>query len=413
MREYKYQVRVVESSLRDCVLKEMRRIGSDATGIALMKRKARTFAILLKDLSRIQCNLLKQHALSAGGDLAVTREVASEEALRSDGLVIGTEKQLHLFLERLSLQRFDLPRIAEEIRDVLERYDRDSFTLRIGKRAIEFGAAPVLMGVLNVTPDSFYNGGRYLDMERAKAQVHELTSAGAALLDIGGQSTRPGSEEVPLDEELRRVIPAIEAAREITPLPISVDTYRSAVAQEALDTGADLVNDISALRADHGMAALVAKRDVPIIIMHMRGTPRTMQENPTYEDLISEITAYLREGIRKAQSAGIREEQIVIDPGIGFGKTLEHNLEILNRLSEFRSIGRPILIGPSRKSFIGKVLGREPEGRLFGTAAAVAACVAGGAKIVRVHDVREMMDVANVMAAILQVKAAPVEVLHE
>lgn len=257
------------------------------------------------------------------------------------------------------------------------------------------------MGILNITPDSFSDGGLFFDKSTAIKRAIQLVEEGADIIDIGGESTRPGSEPLPLEEELRRTIPVIEAlAKEIT-IPISIDTYKSKVAKSALDAGASLVNDISGLRFDPDMPVVISEYKVPVVIMHIKGTPKDMQKNPVYEALIPEIMDYLREGIRRATESGIPEDMIIIDPGIGFGKTFEHNLEIIHKLHEFAFLEKPILIGPSRKAFIGKILGDlPPEERLEGTAAAISISIMNGANIVRVHDVKEMAKVAKVTDAI-------------
>jgi dihydropteroate synthase len=255
------------------------------------------------------------------------------------------------------------------------------------------------MGVLNVTPDSFSDGGRYFPSARAFERGLELASEGADIIDIGGQSTRPGSEPVSLQEEIRRTVPVIETLSARTGVSISIDTYRAEVAQRALVAGASMVNDISGLRFDPEMARVVAENNVPVVIMHIKGTPRDMQLSPAYEALIPEIMDYLREGIRTAEASGI--DKIIIDPGIGFGKTFDHNLEIIGNLREFTFLERPLLVGPSRKAFLGRILDdAPPDERLEGTAAAVTACVLGGANIVRVHDVKEMRRVVKVADAI-------------
>jgi len=266
---------------------------------------------------------------------------------------------------------------------------------------LDFPLKTHIMGILNVTPDSFSDGGQYFDKSAAVKRAIRMVEDGADIVDIGGQSTRPGSEPVTVDEELRRTIPVIEAISSEIKVPISIDTYRAEVARAALDAGASVVNDISGLRFDPGMAPLVAERRVPVILMHIKGTPSDMQKDPSYEALIPEIIDYLRESMAIAERAGVAREMIVVDPGIGFGKTFEHNLEIIHRLDEFTGLERPILVGPSRKAFIGAILGGAPASeRTFGTAAAVTASILNGANIVRVHDVAEMAQVVRVADAI-------------
>jgi len=256
------------------------------------------------------------------------------------------------------------------------------------------------MGVLNVTPDSFSDGGRFLQPLNAVQHGLALIRDGADILDVGGESTRPGAEEVSTATELRRVIPVIEGIARAADTPISIDTTKAEVAREALAAGASIVNDITGLHADASLARVAADFSAPIVAMHIKGTPRTMQEHPSYADLIGEITDYLRQSIAIAQANGVPAEQVIVDPGIGFGKSVGHNLEIMARLGELRSLGRPILVGTSRKSTIGKVTGKPAGERVFGTAATVAICVANGASIVRVHDVAEMVDVVKMADAI-------------
>ncbi|MBO8142062.1 MAG: dihydropteroate synthase [Firmicutes bacterium] len=269
-----------------------------------------------------------------------------------------------------------------------------------GPRVLPLGRRTAVMGILNVTPDSFSDGGRYMTPDAAVRRAREMVEQGADVIDVGGESTRPGAEPVPLDVELERVIPAVERIASEFAVPVSVDTCKAKVAERALGAGAHLINDISALRFDPGMARVVAERNVPVVLMHMRGTPRDMQVNPVYGSVVEEVLDFLDESIGKALSAGIGRDRILVDPGIGFGKTLDHNLEILRTLDALELLGCPILLGPSRKSFIGHILGLPPDRRVEGTAAAVALGIAAGASVVRVHDVAEMVRVARVADAI-------------
>jgi dihydropteroate synthase len=256
------------------------------------------------------------------------------------------------------------------------------------------------MGVVNVTPDSFSDGGLYLDPGAAVRHGVELVEAGAAILDVGGESTRPGADEVPADEELRRVIPVIKGLAGVD-AEISVDTSKAAVAEAALDAGAEIVNDVTALRGDAAMAALCSERGATVILMHMAGSPRTMQEHPSYDDVVAEVKAFLAERLQAALAAGIAEQRIWLDPGIGFGKTAEHNLELLRRLSELTELGRPLVVGTSRKSFIGRLDGSGANERLGGTIASSILAAIEGAKVLRVHDVSEVGQALTVAGAIL------------
>ncbi len=271
--------------------------------------------------------------------------------------------------------------------------------------SFDFSKRTYIMAILNVTPDSFADGGLYFDKSAAIERAYQIVEEGADIIDIGGESTRPGSEPISIKEELIRTIPLIEAISKKIKVPISIDTYKSEVAKVALDAGASMVNDISGLRFDPKMTDVVSEYKVPVVIMHIKGKPQDMQQNPVYEALIPEIIDYFRVGMKTAISAGVSEDKIIIDPGIGFGKTFDHNLEIINNLYEFTLLEKPILIGPSRKAFIGKILGDVPATeRLEGTAAAVAISIVHGANIIRVHDVKEMLKVAKVADAVKREK---------
>lgn len=269
---------------------------------------------------------------------------------------------------------------------------------------MELGRRTAVMAVINVTPDSFLPGSRRLDAGEAVETGLAMVDAGADIIDIGGESTRPGAHPVPVAEELRRVGPVIAGLRRHTDAWISVDTRRPAVAREALDLGADIVNDVSGLQGGPAIARQVARAEAGLVLMHMKGTPRTMQRHPTYEDVISEITEFLKGAIERAENAGVCTDSLVVDPGIGFGKTSEHNLQILNRIGLLGSLGKPVLVGTSRKSFIGNILDLPPESRMMGTAATVAAAILRGAHLVRVHDAAEMVQVARVADAICNEK---------
>jgi dihydropteroate synthase len=278
--------------------------------------------------------------------------------------------------------------------------------LRIGARLFE-GPGPFLMGIVNATPDSFSDGGRFLSAEDAVAQALRLAEEGADLVDVGGESTRPGAAPVPAAEEIRRVVPVVERLRaQRFPLPISVDTAKGAVARAALAAGADLVNDVTGL-GDPDLARAVADAGVPLVLMHMRGTPADMRSRAVYGDVVADVARELREALARAAAAGIAPERTILDPGIGFAKTTEQSVELLSRVGELRSLGRPLLVGPSRKSFIGAITGAPIGERLPGTLAAVAALVLAGVEIVRVHDVAAVRQAARVAAALRDARHEP------
>ncbi len=286
-----------------------------------------------------------------------------------------------------------------------------TYNISCGGHTLSFGVRTCIMGILNVTPDSFSDGGRFFTTDAAVAHGEKLVEDGADIIDVGGESTRPFSDAVSAEEEVRRVVPVIEKLSKHIPVPISIDTTKAAVARQAIEAGASIINDIGALRIDNNMAAVAAKYGVPLVLMHMKGNPKTMQVAPVYDDLIDEVKKFLENGINMAEKNGISRSKIIIDPGIGFGKTVEHNLLLINHLHEFTSLDAPILIGPSRKSFIRNILFDKPAKDIktdipameTGTQAAVAAAVLHGAHIVRVHDVAGTYKTLKIVDAIKNV----------
>jgi dihydropteroate synthase len=279
--------------------------------------------------------------------------------------------------------------------------EADTFILRLGKKELKLRERTHLMGILNVTPDSFSDGGCFMEPDRALAHAQKMTEEGADIIDVGGESTRPGSLPVSPEEELRRILPVISRITKALPIPISIDTTKAVVAREALEAGAELINDVSALRFDPDMLATAVHYGVPVILMHMRGTTKTMQANVDYDDLMMEIAEFLKERIEVAESAGVEPHRIIIDPGIGFGKPVcEGNLSVLKHLGRVACLNKPILVGPSRKAFIGKILGKEASQRDEGTATACAIAIYNGAHIVRTHNVGKIKEVARMADAI-------------
>jgi dihydropteroate synthase len=286
------------------------------------------------------------------------------------------------------------------------------YRLKLASRTLVLGKRTLVMGVLNVTPDSFSDGGKFLEPERAIEHALAMESAEADLLDIGGESTRPGSPETPASEELDRILPVLEALRGRLKIPISVDTRRASVAELALRAGAELLNDVSGLKNDPEIAEVAARRRVPLILMHMRGEPRTMQVGPFARDVMKDVMQGLRRSVAVAREAGVAKSQIILDPGIGFGKSFAQNYELFQKLPQLAELGYPLLVGTSRKGFLGATLARDgkpapPEERIWGTAATVTASILNGAHIVRVHDVAEMVQVARVADCLLNPKQRP------
>lgn len=269
---------------------------------------------------------------------------------------------------------------------------------------LDFSAGCLVMGILNVTPDSFSDGGKFFECDKAIEQGLKMVSQGAAIIDVGPESTRPGAEPVSANEQIKRAVPVIKALAEKINIPVSIDTTNYEVARAALDAGASMINDITAL-ADERMAQLAAEREVLVVLMHIQGTPRTMQIEPKYKNVVAEVLSFLLERAKRAEEFGIPKERIFIDPGIGFGKTVEHNLKLLANIDKFVDTGYRVLVGPSRKGFIGKLTGKEnPAERIFGSAAAVALCASAGVSIIRVHDVAEMLELVKIANAIKGIK---------
>jgi dihydropteroate synthase len=282
----------------------------------------------------------------------------------------------------------------------LQSLPADDYVIKTRHGTLDLGGRTLLMGIINVTPDSFYDGGKRFDASKAIADGLALIEAGADIVDVGGESTRPGAPPVSAEEELRRVLPVVQGLRRMAKVPISIDTYKAPVARAALAEGADIVNDISALRFDLGMGAVAATEKVPVVLMHMQGAPQTMQAEPRYRDVLREVQDFLAARAAFALSVGVERDHIILDPGIGFGKTLDHNLSLLRGLPSLASLGYPLLVGASRKAFIGKILDVKPDERLEGSLAAAVAAVFGGAHIIRAHDVKETWRALRVADAI-------------
>jgi dihydropteroate synthase len=382
--------------------RELAAINIDPFGIRNMGPKMLHRLILIERIGSGEATILKKELLSLGGDAAVAGTKTDRVHSETSVILMGTHKQLRSLGTSLLKQTFGLPSLASDILRLLDREAASANFWQIGGRSIDISRRACIMGILNVTPDSFSDGNRFLTAEKAVERALEMEEEGADVIDIGGESTRPYARSVGPDEELRRVMPVLNGLAGKLKIPVSIDTFKSAVAKEALNAGAEIVNDISALTFDDRMAEVVSSTRAGLVLMHTRGRPADMQKDTVYPSIISEVTDSLRKSLALAEEAGIEEERIVVDPGIGFGKSAEGNLEILRRLSEFSALGRPIMVGTSRKSFIGAVLGRSVAERIFGTAATVAVALANGATIFRVHDVREMRDTVDMAMALMK-----------
>jgi len=399
------KVRVVEANERE-LNQLLLKLGNTARGSQILSSKGKVYLFEIDGIDTRGANILKQDAISVGADCAVPRRASSFEKGRWKVLLMATKRELSKLSEKLKEQPFGLKELPSLLRESLENYERDEFKIEYRGKEL-FLKRPVVMGILNATPDSFSDGGEHLGVDKALKRAEEMLSEGAQIIDIGGESTRPGAPRVEEEEEIKRVIPIIREIRKRLgdSFFISVDTYKARVAELALKEGADIVNDISGLSFDKRMAEVVADFSCPVVIMHIKGTPQTMQINPSYEDVIGEIYSYFEERMEFALKSGIEREKIILDPGIGFGKRVEDNLCILKRLSEFKSLGRPILVGASRKSFIGKLLGiEEPKERLAGSLAAAAKAALSGAKIIRAHDVKETEELLSLLWHIEEAK---------
>ncbi len=381
--------------------RELQRAAVDGYGITEMLPKMRTLSVHLPQLECRQANILKQEMLSLGGDAAVARGTVACAIDKTDCILIGTHKQLTRLCRKLIAQPFGLTALAGVLETLLTQAARVPSAWQTSRRTLSL-QRPLIMGILNITPDSFSDGGRTLDPSEAFDRALQMEAEGADIIDIGGESTRPGAALIPVEEELARIIPVIRRLSAALNCAISVDTWKSAVAEKALEAGAEIINDISGLNFDPEMPGLASASGAGVVLMHSRGRPDKMQQNTAYDDLMLEVISSLRTSIELASEAGVSDKCIAVDPGIGFGKDAKGNLELLRRLSELSCFGLPILTGPSRKSFIGTTLNRShTEDRICGTAAAVALSVEHGASILRVHDVKMMRDVADMTHAIM------------
>lgn len=377
-------------------------LGVDPYGIRIMLPKGTVLRISVGPVSFPAATILKQEMLSLGGDCALPRNVVTGAVRRTGCILIGSQAHFSRLAEKLAQQPFGLAAIARQLTETISNYRETEYPFSAcGKRFI-IGRRPLIMGIINASPDSFSGDG--IDpcrgAETLAAAALAMEAHGADIIDIGGESSRPGSKSVPAREELRRIIPAIKLITRKCGLPVSVDTSKPEVARQALDNGAVIVNDITGLR-DKAMSRICASRKCGIVIMHMRGTPRTMAGKNRYGSLMGDLLSFFRESIHSALESGIDARQVIIDPGIGFAKDAGQNLEILKNLREFKTIGRPLLVGTSRKSFIGTIIDRPPGERLPGTIATCVMAAANGADILRVHDVTEVAQAVKTACKII------------
>jgi dihydropteroate synthase len=393
-------VRLLSIANQSDLDQELARVGADPLSWPIFRAKSAVIAVKLDGLSTATANILKQTVLACGGDCAVNRAIVSGRVRQTDAVLFATRRQLRVLMDRLVSQPECVARLVPELVELSGRLLMPARTIKLGRKTLDLGARTYVMGILNVTPDSFSDGGRFLEPSAALDHAVTMAEEGADFIDVGAESTRPGSKPVPAKDQLARLVPVLRAVKKRVKVPVSIDTTSAAVAKTALDGGADIVNDISALSGDRRMAAVVARAGVPCILMHMKGRPRTMQEDPEYSDLMAEVTGFLAAALERGEAAGIERTQMLVDPGIGFGKTVAHNLEILRRLAELESLGVPIVVGPSRKRFIGAVSDSPPGERLEGTIAACVLAAANGANVLRVHDVKPVVKALKLADAV-------------
>ncbi len=378
--------------------RELALIGADEPGVKVMSPKAVHRVIKVENVSARAAIILKQEMLSKGGEAAVSRGLGNLSVDNTDVLLMGTVKQFYRVISKLRGQPFGLAKLAETLCQTLQNLDGKPVVRDLDCRGyrLPMGQRTLIMGILNVTPDSFSDGGKFFDFDIAIRHANEMVELGADIIDIGGESTRPTSAPVPLEEELERVMPVLERLVKEINVPISVDTYKAEVARQALEAGAHIINDVWGLRADPEMAGVVARYDnVPLILMHN-------QKGNAYNSMMDDILGFLKESADMAVAAGVKPENIIIDPGIGFGKDTDQNLEVMHRLWEFKTLGYPVLLGTSRKSMIGNTLNLPVTERVEGTAATVAFGITQGVDFVRVHDIKEMARVVKMTDAMVR-----------
>ncbi|MEA2015814.1 MAG: dihydropteroate synthase [Actinomycetota bacterium] len=398
----KFKIRALNIKNREEGLKEYSKMGASPDGSNLMIDKIFPVSLKIRGVNPLAANILKQEMLARGGDVVTSWDTIKGNSKKTDVIVQGTNKGIENLIEKISTQPFGLKELSGNLKTYMDKMEKKSKNnlLEIGTRKFNLDKKVIVMGVLNVTPDSFYDGGFYFEKEKAYKRVENIVGEGADIIDVGGMSTRPGSKPVNPEEEMDRIIPVIQHVKKNYNILISADTSKPMVAEKAIEEGAHIINDVSGLSAGRDMADVIAKRDVSIIIMHIKGAPENMQKNPQYDNVIDEIYDFLEDKTAKALECGISPGKIIIDPGIGFGKTLEHNLEILNKIKEFTMLGYPVMIGASRKSFIGSILDLPVDERLEGSIAAAVYSIMNGVSILRVHDVKETMRAIEVAGRI-------------
>lgn len=396
----KYKVRCIQHHSAEY---ELRESGFDPSYLSVALSKYEFKLIKIKALKAAAANILKQTALSKGADAGVATGVVNCSRPYTDVVLAGTKKQLKDIINALKEQPFGLKALAGELENLLFPENSFKLPLKIRNNVFEWGKKTHIMGVLNLTPDSFSDGGTFISPDDALKHVQTMIENNVDIIDIGAESTRPFSQSVDCDTQIKRIEPVLKEIRIRYPeIPISIDTRSHNVARHCLKLGADIINDVSGLRHDNELINIIADYNCPIIIMHSLTTPETMQVAPNYKHLIDEIYAFFTETIEQALQKGVKEENIIVDPGIGFGKTFEHNLELIRRASEFHSLNKPLLYGVSRKAFLGKITTQPAQGRDFSTTAVNSYLVSQGVDILRVHNVALLAEATAVLDVILK-----------
>ena len=397
----RYKLHLISSTHGATLGGHLHRAGVDPAGIEIMTRKAETVIIRICGLSAAAANIVKQQMLSIGGDAAVHREVIRGGPDESCAFLISDARRLEILAGNLTSQPFGLGEAGTEIVRLLGMRSSPPSAVSLPGGSLDLTGGPLIMGIINVTPDSFSDGGLLADPSAATERAAQMIDEGASIVDIGGESSRPGAAELTPTEELDRVAPVLEKTAGLPGAVISIDTRHSEVAREAVRLGVSIINDISGFTHDPGMTEVAARSGTAVVVMHMKGTPETMQDDPNYTDAPDEVSAWLESAADRLVEGGIASEKIIVDPGIGFGKGLKDNLEIIDRAGDLHTLGYPVLVGYSRKSFIGEITGRDRPGeRIYGGLAVTGRCLDAGIQILRVHDVRKTADYIRVWKAI-------------
>ncbi|MDZ7859402.1 MAG: dihydropteroate synthase [Candidatus Krumholzibacteriota bacterium] len=398
----KYTLRLLPSGDMTTLKKHLKASGVDAEGINIICQKTQKWIIQIENVSPPAANIIKQQMLSLGQEAAVHRDVITGKPELSTVYIISNKRKIFLLEHKLKSQPFNLKKLGKEISNLAHSYLNVPRKIELTDHIIDFTSGPVIAGVLNVTSDSFSDGGLYVDPDMACERALQMVEEGASIIDIGGESSRPGAKSPGLEEEIKRVEPVLKRLSGKLKVPISIDTRNSRVARLATDYGAEIINDISGLSHDPAMLEVALEKSTAVIIMHMLGTPETMQNSPYYKDPVTDIIRWLAKRTDAVIEHGIPKDKIIIDPGIGFGKRLEDNLDIIRELSSFKGLGFPVLLGYSRKSFVGLLTKQNiPDERAYGGLAVLAKSLQhGGADIIRAHDVKETNDFINVWNAV-------------